>query len=282
MAFAFDLVDDGPMRARIAADVTDVLDRLIRDNWWIIDVDGEPTTKAPNVLPTQQMNWSLIGYHLTGETRFLDVFSTWAAPSRRGQLRLADIGFLNRYAQHYGLNLAHENYLNLLRLSRVYADPDTHGFLVRLFTEQIHSVVLLQQNPWYTAVCLAEARPDDQVLAARQQEQIIENLRDFPPAPKASFAMTPPPPAELDPFSVFLVDLQQALPWLKDLIGEARIQALEAYPVRHQCFSGFMFQRSMWAVSCGDEDDPSNVSSGHDYLAPYWLASAYGILEPGD
>jgi len=279
MAMAYDLVDDEAMRSQIAADVAEVLDRLIQDRWWIVDVDGIWTTKAPNVLPSQQMTWSLIGYHLTGEQRFLDVFAHWAHPGKRKQLRVGDIALFNRYAQHYGLNLAHENYFNLLRLSRRYADPETHAFLVDLFTSQIHSVVDLQHNPWYTAIYLAEGEVQDREVFLKHRDQLIEDLKDFRPAPKSQYAMTPPE-AELDPLSVFLYNLQQELPWLKDLMGTVSIQAAEAYPVRYQCFSDFIFQRNMWAISCGDvEDNPDYVASGNDYLAPYWLAAAYGILD---
>ena len=280
MAFAYDLVNDPGMRNQIVADVALVLDRLIQDNWIIIDVDGEPSTKAPIVLPIMQMAWSLIGYNITGEERFLDVFAFWAKPHRQKQLRLSNIGIINRYAQHYGLNLAHENYLNLLRLSRPY--PETHAFLQEIFKAQIHHWVDLQHNPWYTAVYLAEGDVQDPADFQARKEQIIQDLTDFPAAPKIRYAMQPPE-AELDPLSVFLYDLQQDLPWLADIIGTVHLQAAEAYPVNYQCSSGFIFQRNMWAISCGEtQTDPSYVNSGHDYLAAYWLASAYGILDKSD
>jgi len=281
MAWAHETVDDPAMRAQIASNVTRVLDRLIADNWWIIDVDGIRTTKAPNVLPPMQMTWSLIGYHITGEQRFLDVFEHWAAPEMRPVLVLNNISTLNRYAQHYGLNLAHENFLSLLRLSRLY-DEETHGFLRTIFTQQTHRVVDLQHNPWYTAVFLAEGGLRCPVLRQRYKDQILEDLTDFPEAPKFEYGMVPPE-AELDPLSVSLYELQQALPFLADLMGTVNPQAAQAYPVRHQCSSGFIFQRNMWAVSCSQtEDVPSFVNSGHDYLAAYWLASAYGVLDASD
>jgi hypothetical protein len=39
----------------------------------------------------------------------------------------------------------------------------------------------------------------------------------------------------------------------------------------------------MWAMECpGSVDDPTAVNSGHDYLAAYWLASAYKALSKSD
>ena len=278
MAFAYDLIDDEAMRAQIEVDVAEVLDRLIADQWWIIDFDGEPTTKAPNVLGSQKMNWSLIGYHITGEERFFEVFKRWAAYDKRDQLRLGNLGRMNQYAQHYGLNLAHENFLNLMRLSKPYCE--VHDFLVDLFTEQTHAIVDLAHNPWYTGVYLAQADVDDETWAVHRA-QIIQDLTDFHDAPKVEYAMQPPE-APLDPVSVLLYELQQALPWLSDLIGTIHPQAKDAYPVRYQCSSGFIFQRNMWAIECGGTDDPTMVNSGHDYLVAYWLASAYGILDKTD
>jgi hypothetical protein len=280
MAWAYDTVDDPEMRAQIRSNVTRVLDRLIADNWWIIDVDGVRTTKAPNVLPPMQMTWALIGYHITGEERFFDVFDAWAASEKRIALVFNNISTINRYAQQYGLNLAHENFLSLLRLSHPYGE--THRFLMKIFNEQTHRVVDLQHNPWYTAVFLAEGGLRCPVLRQKQKDQIIQDLTDFPAAPKIEYGMVPPE-AELDPLSVSLYELQQQYPFLADIMGTVEPQAAEAYRVKYQCSSGFIFQRSMWAVSCDQTVDvPSFVNSGHDFLAAYWLASAYGVLQATD
>jgi len=281
MAWAYDTVDDPDMRVQIESNVTRVLDRLIEDNWDIIDVDGRRTTRAPDVLPPMQMAWSLIGYHITGEQRFWDVFEAWSAEDKQFVLIFNNISTINRYAQHYGLNLAHENFLSLLRLARQY-DEETHAFIKKIFNQQTHRVVDRQHNPWYTAVFLAEGGLRCPVLRQKHKDQIIEDLTDFPAVPKIKYGMVPPE-AELDPLSVTLYELQQEYPFLADLMGTVHPQALEAYPVRHQCSSGFIFQRNMWAASCGQlVDVPSYVNSGHDFLAAYWLASAYDVLAETD
>lgn len=279
MAFAFDLVADPDLNELIKANVTEVLDRLIADKWWIIDADGKPTTKAPNVLASQKMAWSLIGYHITGEQRFFEIFDRWAQRDKWTRLRAGNLGWMNKYSQHYGLNLAHENFLGLLRLARPYCE--VHEFLQEIFTEQTHRWVHLQHNPWYSAVYLAQGAVQDEADYQANKNQIIEDLIDFPDAPKEEYAMQPPE-AEIDPVSVMLYELQQQFPALQEIMGSVQIQAKEAYPVKYQCSSGFIFQRNMWATECGGVNDPSYVNSGHDFLIAYWTASAYGILDKSD
>jgi hypothetical protein len=231
LAFAYDLVDDEAMRAQIRADVAEVLDQLIDDHWKIIDVDGQPTSKAPDVLLPMQMSWLIAGYDITGDERYLEKFKLLETPAAQLIFTLNDISFPNRYMQHYGLNLAHENFLGMLRLSQPYCA--VHDFLLGRFLRQLRPIVDLQHNPWYTAVYLAQGAPDDAAWQANRA-QVLEDLADFPPAPKESYAMTPPP-AEIDPISQLLVDLETQFPWLADLIGDVELQAKEGYPVRYQC-----------------------------------------------
>ncbi|MCL4234617.1 MAG: hypothetical protein KJ042_08870, partial [Deltaproteobacteria bacterium] len=63
-----------------------------------------------------------------------------------------------------------------------------------------------------------------------------------------------------------------------ELMGEANVQADEAFPVDQQCSSGFMFQRNPFSVDACGSDDPQIVNSGHDYLAAYWTAAYLGRL----
>ncbi|MCB9476889.1 MAG: hypothetical protein H6684_12625 [Deltaproteobacteria bacterium] len=275
MSTAYDLIDDWPTRTQIQNDVTEVLDALIAQDWTIIDVDGIKTTKAPQVLPSMQEAWALVGYHVTGEERFKEVFDKWSAPENQNIIQLTNISFPNRYAQHYGLNLAHENFFNLLRLSQPYCQA--HEFALDVFKDKIRKVVDLAHNPWYTAIYLAQGQPETQKEIDKNVDQMIEDLYDFPDPPKSEYAMNPPE-RFLDPISVWLHDFQQDNPWLADIMGSVNYQALRPYEVKYQCHSGFMFQRNMWATECGGSDRPEKVSSGHDYLAAYWMATAYGYL----
>ncbi len=276
MGLAYDLVDDEPMRQIIRDDVAEVLDRLMADGWWIIDVDGIPTTAGPNALGSQQMNWALVGYHITGEERFFNVFAHWAAEEQQASLRLGNISIINRYMQHYGLNLGHQNMFNLLRLSRPYCD--VNDFLVALFKQQIHYHCDLSHNAFFTTIHMAQSFLDETSdYWDEQLDQMLGDMTDFRDAPNDSYYLEPPP-AQLDPVSVFLTDLQADYPWLADIMGTAHYQALDAYPVPQQCTTDFLWQRNPWNIDPCGSDNPAHVNPGADYLVAYWMASAYGFI----
>lgn len=277
MALAYDLVDDEDMRDQIEADVAEVLDELIDTDWWITDVDDIPTTAGPNVLPTQQQNWSLIGWHITGDDRYRQIYEKWGKPENQLYYRLMNISIMNRYAQHYGLNLAHQNFFNLLRLSRT--DCAINEFARTVFGEQVHYHIDLSHNAFYTEIHMAQSQLDDSSdYWDDQYDQMVEDLTDFRPAPNYRYAVDPPD-APLDPISVLLSDLQDQYPFLEEVFGRVHYQALEAYPVFYQCSTDFLWQRNPWAIDCGDTENLAVVNPGVDYLAAYWLAAAYGYID---
>ncbi|GAH66713.1 unnamed protein product, partial [marine sediment metagenome] len=211
MATACDLVDDAAMRSMIAANVTEVLDELIATNWWITDVDGIPTTAGPNVLVTQQLTWSLIGYHLTGEDRFKAVVQKWIADSRRTYMRLMNITFMNHYAQYYGNNLGHQNMYTLLRLGKVYLSPDDYDFILDIFETQTHTFTRLSHNAFFNAIFMSQG--DYNPADTAYQDQLEEDLGDFRDAPNFVYYIDPPD-GVLDPLSVFLDNLMTQYPFL--------------------------------------------------------------------
>ena len=90
-----------------------------------------------------------------------------------------------------------------------------------------------------------------------------------------------PPPAELDPFSIFLFDLFTKYPALEGIFGSTQVQALHAYPVPYQCFADFLWQRNPFQIACGDVDEPRHVSPGVDYLVAYWISAFHEFLGKG-
>ncbi|MCC6158491.1 MAG: hypothetical protein IT350_10595 [Deltaproteobacteria bacterium] len=276
MSLAYDLVDDETMRAQIESDVAEVLDELIDTDWWITDVDDIPTTAGPNVLPTQQQAWSLIGWNITGDATYREIYEKWALPENQLFYRLMNISIMNRYAQHYGLNLAHQNAFNLLRLSR--PDCDINEFIREVFTTQVHYHIDLSHNAFYTQIHMAQSQLDDTSdYWDDQLAQMTEDLEDFRPAPNYRYAVDPPD-APLDPISVILHDLQVQYPFLEEVFGGVDYQALDAYPVFYQCATDFLWQRNPWAIECGAVENIRDVNPGVDYLVAYWLASAYGYV----
>lgn len=280
MALAYDLIDDEPTRDIIRDDVTEVLDELIANYFWILDEAGLPTDAAPNVLPPMQLSWLTIGYHITGLDRLKTELKKRLLNSYRISLQLNSIAFFNRYSSYYGNNLAHTNWYNLLRLGKVYFSKKDYNFLLSVFENQVHTFTRLSHNPWFTSIFVGQgdytpAPPNDPY-----QMQVIEDLGDFrlPPLGEYYVLEKDPYTYTLDPISVFLADLQADWPFLADIFGTVHYQALEPFTVDQYCPAGFMFQWSPYNIrECG-ADNPTKVHSGHDYLSAYWMASYHKIV----
>lgn len=279
LGVAYDLIDDEPMRQTIRADVIEVLDTLMAQNWVILDEAGERTDAAPDVLPIFRMAWLTIGYHITGESRFADELRIWLRNARRSEIRFYSISFFNRYMEYYGNCLSHELWYNLLRLGKVYFSADDTAFLLDVFNNQSHAHVRLTHNPWFSGVYMGQGGYVPSTGDA-YQTQLEQDLSDFPSAPHARYHLDERDPStyQLDPFSVFLHDLQVQYPFLDDLIGGVDYQALEAFPIPQQCASDFIFQRSPFTIGACGEDNPAMVDPGVDYLISYWLAAYHGYL----
>ncbi|MDP8254873.1 MAG: hypothetical protein P9M14_03920 [Candidatus Alcyoniella australis] len=281
MSLAYDLVDDEQMRETIREDVTHVLTVLMDQDWMILNQIGEPTDSAPNVMANFRLAWLTIGYHITGDRRIKAELQYWLRDDRRTTLRLSSLSFMNRYTQYFGNCLSHEYWYNLLRLGKVYFSPEDYAFLLDLFESQAHTYTRLSHNPWFNGVFMSQGfyRPedgDDPYL-----EQLLEDLTDFPEAPNHSYHLAARDPSTyvLDPMSVFLHDLMQAVPMLADIMGNVDVQALEAFPVGRQCATDFLFQRNPFQIEECGVDNPKAVNPGVDYLLPYWLASYHRFAD---
>jgi hypothetical protein len=124
---------------------------------------------------------------------------------------------------------------------------------------------------------LYEPLPEDDPY----QAQLEQDLTDFCPAPNYQYH-TDPPPAPLDPFSVWIHDFVETHPWLDPFFGDIGYQAAEAYPVPFQCSTDFLWQRNPFAIGCGEDEMPRKVQPGVDYLIAYWLASYHKFIAKDD
>ena len=276
MLMAYDLIDDEPTREMISADVEEVLDELIRSEWVIIDVDGRRTGPSPTVLTTQQLTWSLIGYHLTGKGAYKRMVQHWILDEHRKHHRLSAFNFFNRYNQYFGNNLGHEMFYCLLRLGKAYLNEPDYLFFREMFDTTQHSFARLSHNAFFNGVHMSQGiytPADDDPY----QTQLLEDLSDFRPAPNYTYAVQPPD-AELDPISIILSDILAQYPILEEMLGGIEPQAIEAYPVYFQCSTDYLWQRNPFRINCSYKEDLTKVQPGVDYLTAYWLASYYQFI----
>ena len=261
----------------IRDDVTEVVDALIDQRWWIVDVDGWPTTAGPEIMPHTQIPWLLIAYHMTGEERFKAELEKRLLESYRWKFDISLANFFSRYAQYYGNNLRHINFYGLLRLARVYVNEDDYLYFQDRFDKKQHTFTRLSHNAFFTEVHMSQGIYDPNAGEDPYLAQVVEDLTDFMPAPKYQYATTPPA-APLDPISVFLADLWDRIPLFEDLMGDIDEQALDAYRVPYQCTKDFQWQRNPFEIECGFAEEPRKVNPGVDYLAAYWMAAFHGFV----
>ena len=273
MATAFDAIDDVEIRAMIAEDVTEIVDAMIAQHWWIYDLDGAHTTAGPNVMPIMRTTWCLAAAHITGEERFWAAYEELADPSMHMIHRLGNISFMNKYTQHYGNNLGHTNMFTLMRLARDHDLTEDYTFWRELFLGQNHRAMHLVHNAWFELVHWSVLdEPDEEMRRA-----VIDDLTLFRDAPNVRIQVDPPC-TPLDSFSVWMDGFQDENPWIRDLIGDVDPQAKEPYPVDQQCPSDFLWQRNMWAFECGSAN-LMRVYPGTDYLLAYWMARYLGVID---
>lgn len=279
MCIAYDLIDDEEVREIIRKDVTEVLDFLIENNWKIKHYTAEPNAIPAIVLPNMQLLWSLIGYHITGEERFKNVVKKWLKNSERDLMWLSGISFFSRYMEYYGNHLAHQTFYNLLRLGKVYFSADDYEFFKWLFENQAHLWVRLSHNPFFSLVYMSQGNYSPYPDNDEYQSQLEQDLTDFIDAPSYQ-RYVEPPPAEIDPVSVWLDELVKSIPWLEEQIGDKiEPQAKEAYPIPYQCPTHLYWENSPFRLVCDKPENPRYVYPGFDYLIAYWMASYHKFLK---
>jgi hypothetical protein len=276
MATAYDLIDDPAARDLIEENITAVLDDLMANHWFIIDVTGLPSRTAPNFFAVQKLAYSLVGYHITGEDRYKAEAQKWIVDSRRDLLRLVNVSFNLRYGAYFPIHLNHQTMYPLLRLAKAYLGPDDHAFLLELFETQTHTFARLSHNPYFNTIFMSQGEYDP--AEPEYQAQLEEDLTDFRDAPMTEYYVDPADTA-LDPTSVFLHDLIAQYPFFEYIFGEIEYQSLEAHPVLEQCTTDILWQRNPFRIEPCGSDRPEVTHSGVDYLMAYWMASYYKFID---
>ncbi|MDP8255997.1 MAG: hypothetical protein P9M14_09625, partial [Candidatus Alcyoniella australis] len=167
MAVAYDLLDDEEIRQMIREDIVEVVDTARFYYWFIIKETGTPSTVAAQITPTMQLDWSLIEAHVTDDPYYWKLYEERFEKVAPMLPIDAKIGFFNRYYEHYGLNLSHETWFNILRLER---DPNRLAFYRQVFDENVRPTVHKAHNVWYDYIYLANFGQ-----AARDYQWTIED-----------------------------------------------------------------------------------------------------------
>jgi hypothetical protein len=279
LSLAYEAVDDEDMRAQIRADFKDVIDTLVSNNWRIADQYGIfDGNGAAFILPTLRLSWTLQAASVGADPDYWQLFDElwdqWA-----WYLWIDNFSWLNTYGQYFGLNLNHNTFLPLFRLI-----PDRQRFddLWAMWTWSVRKWVDWTHNAWYDSVYLAACHRGgycDQDEIDAIAADVTNTLTVFVPAPNQARNVTPPE-LELDPFSVFMADLQEQYPFIEDLF-RISVRTKEPHDFENRCWSDMIWQRTPYHVSCGGTHEPTRVGPGTDFSIAYWTAYYYGAV-PGD
>jgi hypothetical protein len=241
---AYDLVDDGEVRAQISALVTRLLDRLRGWNWNIVMPDGSVSTTFL-IRPEQRLSFLQVG-KLVNPQRFADTYR-FDSTALAVQTGLAiTIDSLNDRTSYFKFNLNYITFYNLIRL-------ETNSTL-RGFYEDSYAIMRRTTddhgNAHFNMIDRALHGPD-----SRRDGDTRAMLDAWLKRPRAD---------------VF-VDLRGKLP----ICGG---DACNPVPVDLRPPSDFVWQISPFQVMGGGSGIIENA--GIDYILPYWMARYHRVVHP--
>ena len=285
MSMAYDCIDDENVKSMIRQDVTIAIDRLIKDKWIILDEQGKYHVISAGQRPVYvyQISWLTIAYHMTGNLLYkmeLDKRMTWY------NFLIEEIGsitgYFNHYTEYYGNNLAHTTWYNLLRLGKIYFSANAYTRLKGIFTRCVHEKSRLSHNPWFNAIYMSQGEYTPLPSRDPYKEQYVEDILAFRPAPFYTYHMLARDPSTyvLDPAVSWLVYFPGVRAVLAYFNVGIKPQALYAFPIKSQCYNGFLFQGNPYRIDACGTENRLYIEPGHDYLAAYWLGVYSGIIDP--
>ncbi len=273
LSLVYDLIDDSDMRATIASDVPEVMDRLIADHYLIVDVDGEKTTKGPEILPIFALDYLKVAAQVTGDPAREAFFES---ESERLELPeyILTIDTLTRYWQYFGFHLSYMNLWNLIRLE---TDPARKQYHTAIFEERLYNLTGYTHQTLFDYMQMDVTGTIDPWLI----DDARTSLHAYPDPPRR--AIQPPHPrTQVDPVSVLVPALITAL-GLQEIVdpSEFQPQALYPYPFAERCNVNYMWQGSPYDFDCGP-DDAAFENSPTDYIQAYWMGRYLGFLTAAD
>lgn len=267
------LVDDPDLNALIRARIVEVVDRLVADDYTIVDVDGRPTTAGPEALPPFALNWLLIRALITeepGDLAFYEAEAERLAPL----FPLTTLSILNHFIEYYGFHLS---FMNLWTLARNEADADRRAFYRESFDRNVWGEVARDRQAMFDLIALDVLDVEDpDALAA----QVRADLLDFQEPPRRRISRSREGLAfEIDPRWEALRDFVALFD--PDYARKFQPIATEPFPVAYRCHQGFMWQQNPYLTECAP-DDPAYEYAPMDFLVAYWMARWMGVLGEED
>jgi len=280
MAWAYDALQNETLKQWIRDDLADVAEMLETNQWHITDHNGQWTgNNAHWVGPLMRIAWLANIAHVLDEPYYWELLET-QYQINKPFLAIDANSFINKYSEYYGNNLRH---LAFQAIFRLWPDRAELEDLWNVWMKQNRPWVKNTNNPWFDAVhvtgCLRLGVCDEDELADIE-EDTSRTLGLYWDVPNAKPEITCSD-MELDPFSVFMNDLLNEVPWLRELI-DIKPQTKDPRELNDRHWTDMYWQsHGVFEASCYHAAEPLFVGCGFDYLVAYYVSVYYGIL-PGD
>jgi len=280
MAWAYDAVDDEQTRQTIREDCRAIMRMLEENEWNITDQNGEWTgNNAAWVGPVMRLAWILITAHVTDDPYYWELLEEQYVKNEPF-LWVDTWSFINKYSEYYGNNLRHLAFGSIFRL---WPDWDQAMNIWDIWQSANRPWVEGSLNPWFDAVHVTGCRrlgfcdPAELESIASDAERILRQYWD-PPSYKREVTCSEQP---LDPFSVWMNDLLNEYPWMREII-DVHPQTAQARELTDRHWTDMYWQsHGVFEASCHTSENQAFVGPGMDYLLAYYIGIYYGML-PGN
>jgi hypothetical protein len=270
-------VDDAPMRATIEADMVQVLETLIANNWTIVDPWGD-TYSASEIGPDLQLSFILQTATVTGDPYWWDQLNL-KYDEVKYQLWITTIAFFNQYFDYYAFI---NSQAVMQPIFSLWPDRERlqHLYDIWMFNNRQHTANTHQTffDAVYYGACMRLGNCSAVDLDYYKYDA-FKGLTDMNEAPNYQRAVTCPT-IPLDPFSVWADQFLAQIPWIEDFF-DIDPQTDEAHEIADRCWVSVLWERNPHHIECTKPDMPAHVTHGSDYLIAYWLGIYWGML-PGD
>jgi len=280
MAEAYDAIEDEDVRDIIRQDLADII-QMLEENWWnITDQNGQWTGNgAAWVGPIMRLGWLVRAAHVLDDPYYWDLLER-QYHINKPFLEIDTNSFLNKYSEYYGNNLRHLAYMGIFRL---WPKRDQLEHFWEVWMKHNRPWTKNCNNPWFDAVHVVGCRrlgvcdEDELEAIAEDTHHTLDLYWDGPNSKQAITCSE----MELDPFSVFMDELLDQFPWLRELIN-IQPQTKYARELNDRHWTDMYWQsHGVFEATCSHGADPTYVGSGFDYLLAYYMNVFYGLL-PGE
>jgi hypothetical protein len=286
MYAAYQSSDDPKLKAKIAADIKDVVLRLHLDDYHIRPPKGASAKVASKPNPIQLLAWLSAAAEVTQDpdiTRFHQKLKKKGNLFEQAYAELISFS-ANKYGSYVGPHLTYLNYYLLIKSAK--SDSARQKYIKQF--RKINDLYQRDQITLYDYIAM-DLLNEAKVGMVNLNKVMLTEFNFAPNQPHPVY----PPEAPLNETSVRLYKTNVFLYDEKIFVYP---QAKNPYPLQYRCSTAYAWQQSPYQICCTKPEQPwseyqlhcdnrrtENVTfGGVDYLLAYWMGRAKGFIGKED